>query len=432
MASNQASSSNPFKKIQLTIIPPRQLDVNLSSDEDTTTTPSPITTSSSPSTPNSPSKTPSTKDTSSTFGTTSSSFESKPQPSSPSSNDIPSSQPSNTFLDTTTRILHFEKDRIWGDEVRRRGSFVYRPKNRQERRSGNKKAFQQISILKSLATWGKDDGITTLVKSILDGSALGSFGKGGVKVLSSSGKAPYYDDTIKALEAAFAVAVAEKIYAHESLTFSDTVACEIWDIKGLLDEANNNILGMEIIRDQSGNTLRVLQFRVYNGKSAQTLLERHFILSLEVSLSGDCDVEKNGKWSYTYEVGSQVYQGVCTRPDIASAAVGTLDGFDRGLQMDVYVFVDFDYDMGRSINVMAIKDAIWLKGLLRESGAELMLVASIVLLFLDKGNPSWPPSVFLGRLLPHARGLGFESLRGGFLSRWESVRFCPIDALIRG
>ncbi|GJY01616.1 hypothetical protein Tco_0359768 [Tanacetum coccineum] len=84
--------------------------------------------------------------------------------------------------------------------------------------------------LKSLATQGKDDGITTLVKSILDGSALGSFGQGEgdfleegatgntnikqclrkvtdghfmtvVKVLSSSGVAPYYDDTIKTLEA---------------------------------------------------------------------------------------------------------------------------------------------------------------------------------------------------------------------------------------
>ncbi|GKB12478.1 hypothetical protein Tco_0846401 [Tanacetum coccineum] len=38
----------------------------------------------------------------------------------------------------------------------------------------------------------------------------------------------------------------------------------------------------------------------------------------------------------------------------------------------------------------------------------------------------------LGRLLSHARGLKFESLRGGFPSRWESVGFCPIDASIRG
>nr|GEW02540.1 hypothetical protein [Tanacetum cinerariifolium] len=98
MDSTQASSSNPSKKIKLTIIPPRQLFVNISSDEDVTTTPSPITTSSSPFLPNAPSKTPSTKDTSSTFGTTSSSFEPKPQSSPPTSSDTPSSQPSNHFL----------------------------------------------------------------------------------------------------------------------------------------------------------------------------------------------------------------------------------------------------------------------------------------------------------------------------------------------
>ncbi|GJZ85849.1 hypothetical protein Tco_0651188 [Tanacetum coccineum] len=74
MDSTQASSSNPSKKIKLTIIPPRQLFVNISSDEDDTTTPYSITKSSSPSPPNAASKTPSTKDTSSTFGTTSSSF----------------------------------------------------------------------------------------------------------------------------------------------------------------------------------------------------------------------------------------------------------------------------------------------------------------------------------------------------------------------
>ncbi|GJQ94946.1 hypothetical protein Tco_0006085 [Tanacetum coccineum] len=68
-------------------------------DEYVTTTPSFITTSSSPSPPNAPSKTPSTKDTSSTFGTTYSSFESKPQSSPPTSNDIPFPQPSNPFLD---------------------------------------------------------------------------------------------------------------------------------------------------------------------------------------------------------------------------------------------------------------------------------------------------------------------------------------------
>nr|GEU51982.1 putative reverse transcriptase domain-containing protein [Tanacetum cinerariifolium] len=57
--------------------------------------------------------------------------------------------------------------------------FMIRPKNRQERRSANRKSLQQSSILKSLATLGKYDGIPMLVKSILDGFVLGSFGKGG-------------------------------------------------------------------------------------------------------------------------------------------------------------------------------------------------------------------------------------------------------------
>nr|GFC20713.1 zinc finger, CCHC-type [Tanacetum cinerariifolium] len=63
--------------------------------------------------------------------------------------------------------------------------------------------------------------------------------------------------------------------------------------QGLLDKAKGNVLGMEIVRDQSHNTLRVSQSKFYNGKLVQTLLEGHFILSLEGSLSGDCDEEKN-------------------------------------------------------------------------------------------------------------------------------------------
>nr|GEW12679.1 zinc finger, CCHC-type [Tanacetum cinerariifolium] len=117
---------------------------------------------------------------------------------------------------------------------------------------------------------------------------------------------------------------------------------------------------------------------------------------------------KNGKWSCIYAVGSQEYQMVCTRPDIALTDVGMLDGFDRGLQTYVQVFVDFDYAMGRSITrygfmilgcagslkanlqhiealsttkaeyialTEAVKEAIWLKGLLEELGVELNRVA---------------------------------------------------------
>ncbi|GJT53133.1 hypothetical protein Tco_0988187 [Tanacetum coccineum] len=104
MNSTQASSLNPSKKIKLTIIPPRQLFVNISSDEDVTTTPSPTKTSSSPTPPNAPSKTPSTNQTSSSQKNTSSSFQSKLQISPPSSNEPTSPQPLNPLLDNISDV----------------------------------------------------------------------------------------------------------------------------------------------------------------------------------------------------------------------------------------------------------------------------------------------------------------------------------------
>ncbi|GJV05323.1 hypothetical protein Tco_1338892 [Tanacetum coccineum] len=154
----------------------------------------------------------------------------------------------------------------------------------------------------------------------------------------------------------------DKIYAHELLTFNNTIACEVifkWEA-GLKDDmdarsdiyvlsngckkcsddsdgyyweytpAKGNILGLEIIRDQGGNTLRMSQSRIHNEKLVQTLLKGHSTLSLEDSISMECDVEKN-----------------------ASAGVDMLDGFDRGLQTNIQVFMDFDYAMGRSITVIS-------------------------------------------------------------------------------
>ncbi|GKD06814.1 hypothetical protein Tco_1181788 [Tanacetum coccineum] len=99
-------------------------------------------------------------------------------------------------------------------------------------------------------------------------------------------------------EAAFVVAAVDKIYAHELLTFNNTVACEVifkweaglkddmdarsdaetWVTKGLLVKAKGNVLGLEIIRDHSGNTLRVSQSRIHNEKLVQTLLKGHSTL----------------------------------------------------------------------------------------------------------------------------------------------------------
>ncbi|GJY95858.1 hypothetical protein Tco_0512219 [Tanacetum coccineum] len=104
MDSTQASSSNGFKKIKLTIIPPKQLFVDLTNDNDNLTTPSPTTTSSSPTSPNAPSKTSSTNQTSSSQENTSSSFQSKLQISPPSSNEPTSSQPLNPLLDNISDV----------------------------------------------------------------------------------------------------------------------------------------------------------------------------------------------------------------------------------------------------------------------------------------------------------------------------------------
>nr|GFA98191.1 zinc finger, CCHC-type [Tanacetum cinerariifolium] len=128
--------------------------------------------------------------------------------------------------------------------------------------------------------------------------------------------------------------------------------------------------------------------------SQKTLLEEHSILSLKGSLSGDCDVEKYGKWSCIYAVGSQGYQMVCTRLDIESKDVGMLDKFDHGSQTDVHLWI-FDYVMGRSITIMAAyltltkaaKDTIWLKGLTIESRFELKIVAGISIGALSKAIP---------------------------------------------
>ncbi|GJR70002.1 hypothetical protein Tco_0682920 [Tanacetum coccineum] len=85
-----------------------------------------------------------------------------------------------------------------------------------------------------------------------------------------------------------------RLWMKDVMDARSDVYAEIWATKGLLDKAKGNVLGMEIVRDQSEGSL----------------------------IKGGCDVKKNGKWSCIYAVGSQEYQMVCTRLDIASADVG--------------------------------------------------------------------------------------------------------------
>ncbi|GKB16947.1 retrovirus-related pol polyprotein from transposon TNT 1-94 [Tanacetum coccineum] len=182
-----------------------------------------------------------------------------------------------------------------------------------------------------------------------------------------------------------------------------------FDMKEL--EEAKKILGIEIIRDWSRKILRVSQseyvskilnnFRIDNGKSVQMPLGGHFKLSLKDYPVRDCDVERMSKVSYENVVGSLMYLMVCTRPDIAYA-VSIVSRYLAN--PDVTSFVDSDYakdpDKGRSITgyailvqgcvvsskatlqyvvalstrkaeymalTEAVKESIWLRGLLRET-----------------------------------------------------------------
>nr|GFB85068.1 zinc finger, CCHC-type [Tanacetum cinerariifolium] len=145
-------------------------------------------------------------------------------------------------------------------------------------------------------------------------------------------------------------------------------------VDGSQEVQTHDLMDYQLARDKEQHlaSYELFGYREDSNEAAfVTLLEGHSILSLEGSLSGDCDVEKNGKWSCIYAVGSQEYHMVYTRLDIASVYVGMLDKFDRGLQTDVQVFVDFDYAMERSITVM-------------ESRYELRLVPCIATGCLDE------------------------------------------------
>nr|GEX30818.1 SBP-like protein [Tanacetum cinerariifolium] len=119
--------------------------------------------------------------------------------------------------------------------------------------------------------------------------------------------------------------------AYESMSFRDAITCEIY-------------------RTESGNTLRVLRFRFFNGMSVQILLRGHSKLSLDsrklyvyvgsdrtlYAVAGQLKerrLKERRVRGHVYAVESYEYQVVYMRPHIASTNVGMLGGFDRGLQM---------------------------------------------------------------------------------------------------
>nr|GEV74050.1 retrotransposon protein, putative, Ty1-copia subclass [Tanacetum cinerariifolium] len=176
------------------------------------------------------------------------------------------------------------------------------------------------------------------------------------------------------------------------------------------------ILGMEIVRDRSRKILRVSQSRyvskilnnfiIDNGKSVKMSLGGHFKLSLKDFPIRDCDVERMSKVPYANAVGSLMYLMVCTRPDIAYAVsvvskyltnTGFVDSdhakdSDKGRSITSYAFLvqgcvvswkaTLQHVMALSTIeeeymalTEAVKEAIWLRGLLEELGIEFNNVA---------------------------------------------------------
>ncbi|GJV26118.1 hypothetical protein Tco_1378813, partial [Tanacetum coccineum] len=96
----------------------------------------------------------------------------------------------------------------------------------------------------------------------------------------------------------------------------------------------------------------------------------HFKLSLKDCPIRDYDVERMSKVPYVNAVGSLMYLMVCTRPYIAYA--GCVVSWKATLQHVVALSTTKAEYMALT---EAVKEAIWLRGLLKELGVELNTVA---------------------------------------------------------
>nr|GEU35065.1 retrovirus-related Pol polyprotein from transposon TNT 1-94 [Tanacetum cinerariifolium] len=220
-----------------------------------------------------------------------------------------------------------------------------------------------------------------------------------------------YDSSVYFKEFAPGMYIYLLLYVDDML-----IACkcksEIEYTKGLLQKEFDmkqlgparKILGIEIVRDRGSQTLKVSQsgyvqkilnnYRVENGKSVYVPLGAHFKVSLKDCPSNDWDVERMSKVPYANAVGSLMYLMVCTRPDISYAVsivskylanpgknyweavkwilkylkgtvdVGLVYGRDQEKHVDVKTLTRVEAEY--MALTKAVKESIWLKGLLIE------------------------------------------------------------------
>ncbi|KAE8686874.1 cytochrome P450 71A9-like [Hibiscus syriacus] len=181
-----------------------------------------------------------------------------------------------------------------------------------------------------------------------------------------------------------------------------TLLSQEFDMKDL--GAAKKILGMEIYREKDSRKLWLSQrgyvekmlerFAMSSTKPVSTPLENHFKLSSEQCLKADNEAEDMVKVSYSNAVGCLMYAMVCTRPDLAHAVSqvckymskpgkqhweaikwifrylkGTMGhGIVFGSQQNnplVVGYMDSDYAAAE-----AVKEALWLTGLVKELGVQ--------------------------------------------------------------
>ncbi|GJU90064.1 retrovirus-related pol polyprotein from transposon TNT 1-94 [Tanacetum coccineum] len=130
--------------------------------------------------------------------------------------------------------------------------------------------------------------------------------------------------------------------------------------------STKSLLKKEFDMKELGEAKKILDY----GKSVKMPFGEHFKLSLKDCPVRDCDVERISKVPYANAVRSLMYLMVCTRPDIAYA--GCVVSWKAMLQDVVALSTTEEEYMALT---EAVKEAIWLRGLLEELGVELNTVA---------------------------------------------------------
>uniref|UniRef100_A0A2N9IB18 CCHC-type domain-containing protein n=1 Tax=Fagus sylvatica TaxID=28930 RepID=A0A2N9IB18_FAGSY len=135
-------------------------------------------------------------------------------------------------------------------------------------------------------------------------------------------------------------------------------------------EVNRDREARKLWLSQKNYIRKVLEkFSMLDAKPVSTPLANHFRLSGSQCPKNEEEIENMSKVPYASAVGCLMYAMVCTRPDLAHA-VSTVSRQPETNSVVGYVDADYagEVDDRRSTTAEAAKEALWLKGLVKELG----------------------------------------------------------------